>query len=73
MHYRAEFEKANHDGYNEEKYKSVKIIFDPLKTNIMGYKAILDPDSDEKNPKLIIMDQIGLTSSDIADPFNVIF
>ncbi len=68
MHYRAEFEKANHDGYNYEKYKSVKIIFDPLKTNIMGYKAILD-----SNKKLIIMDQIGLTSSDIADPFNVIF
>ena len=73
MHYCAEFEKANHDGYNEEKYKNVKIVFDPLKTNIMGYKAILDPNSDKKNPKLIIMDQIGLTSSDIADPFNVIF
>lgn len=73
MHYRAEFDKANHDGYNEEKYKRVKIIFDPLKTNIMGYKAFLDPNSDKEKPKLIIMDQIGLTSSDIADPFNVIF
>ena len=68
MHYRAEFGKANHDNYNEEKYKNVKISFDPLKTNIMGYKVILNSDK-----KLIIMDQIGLTSSDIADPFNVIF
>lgn len=73
MHYRADFEKANHDGYNREKYKDVKIIFDPLKTNIMGYKAILDPSSPKEKPRLIIMDQIGLTSSDIADPFNVIF
>lgn len=75
MHYRAEFEKANHTEYNEEKYKDVKIVFDPLKTNIMGYKAIPDfsSDKDKENPKLIIMDQIGLTSSDIADPFNIIF
>lgn len=69
MDYRAEYAKANHKNYNENKYKNVKIIFDPFKTNITGYKAI----EDKETKKLIIMDQIGLTSSSIADPFNIIF
>lgn len=68
MQYHAEYDIASHLLYNEKKYKDVKITFDPLKTNIKGYKAQLDP-----NNNLVIVDQIGLTSSDISDPFNIIF